>query len=136
MLTSGFHAVPPGHVAAVVTHLTMEKRPPPRPAAFPEGVTLERISSPDPAVYRDLFARVGAADWMWFSRLAMNASRLAEVISASGTEIFAPMRKGRAEGLLELEFRDDESCMLAFFGLTPALQGADPARPGSPCGQR
>ncbi len=128
MLASGFHPVPAGHVAAVVTHLTMALRPAPRPAAFPAGATLERIDAPDPAFYLDIFARVGAADWMWFSRLAMAEAKLAAVLSAPGTEVFALMRDGRAEGLLELEFRDNGSCMLAFFGLTPALQGAGAGR--------
>ena len=128
MLTPGFHDVPAGHVAAVVTHLTMTARPAPRAASFPEGVTLERVETPDPAWYRDLFSRVGAVDWMWFSRLAMSADELAQTLSAPGTEIFAVMRKGRAEGLLELDFRNDDSCMLAFFGLTPAVQGTGTGR--------
>ncbi len=128
MLDSGFHAIPAGHVAAIVTHLTMTARPSPRVAAFPDGVAVERIVAPDPTWYLDLFSRVGAADWMWFSRLAMPPAKLAEILAAPETEVFAVIQDGRPEGLLELDFRDDGSCMLAFFGLTLALQGTGTGR--------
>ncbi|MCK0167546.1 GNAT family N-acetyltransferase [Jannaschia sp. S6380] len=128
MLTAGFHDVPAGHVAAIVTHLRMDSRPSGTTAPFPAGVALEPVEAPDPDWYRDLFMRVGGRDWLWSSRLRMDRAELGRTLNHEGVEIFAPTVDGRAEGLLELDFRDDEACELAFFGLTSALQGSGVGR--------
>ncbi|WP_179380166.1 GNAT family N-acetyltransferase [Jannaschia marina] len=122
-MESGFHPIPPGKVAAIVTHLEMVAPPPARDATWPEGVTLRPVERPNADWYRDLFHRVGAQDWLWFSRLRMDDAALAAILHDPAVEVHAVERAGRAEGLLELDFRDDESCELAFFGLTPEVQG-------------
>ena len=48
MLSDGYHDIPPGKVAAVVTHLEMREPAPLRPVPAPEGVSLERVEAPDP----------------------------------------------------------------------------------------
>ncbi|PWJ16229.1 GNAT family N-acetyltransferase [Jannaschia seohaensis] len=120
MLTDGFHPIPPGRVAAIVTHLRMD-RPPAAPPA-PE-LDLRHVPAPDPAWYRDLFTRVGAVDWLWFSRLRMSEAELRAILHDPDVEIRVLERDGRAEGLMELDFRTTGTCELAFFGLAPALQG-------------
>ena len=123
MLQAGFHPIPPGKVAAIVTHLEMTAPPPTKPVTLPEGATLRQVAAPTLAWYRDLFTRVGARDWMWFSRLRMDDATLEATITDPAVEVHAVERQGRAEGLLELDFREDGSCELAFLGLTAGAQG-------------
>jgi len=127
MLPDGYSDVPAGKLAAVVTCLEM--RAPPEGRADPEqpGVTLERIAAPDPAWYRDLYRRIGA-DWLWASRLAMDESALAGILRHPDVEVYAVVKAGQAEGLLELDFREEGACELAFFGLTQAMIGGGTGR--------
>ncbi|WP_281823825.1 GNAT family N-acetyltransferase [Jannaschia rubra] len=127
-LTDGFHTVPPGKVAAVVTHLEMTAPPPALDAPLPDGLTLRHEPAPDPDWYRDLFLRVGALDWLWFSRLRMARDDLGGILSDEDVEVYALIHDGRAEGLLELDFRIGDSCELAFLGLTAAMQGRGAGR--------
>lgn len=128
VLEAGFHDVPRGMVAAVVTHLEMRAPAEPRPVPAPEGVSLRRVAEPAPGWYRDLFTRVGGQDWLWFSRLGLDDAGLSAILSDPGVEVWALEKDGRAEGLLELDFREAGECELAFFGVTPALIGSGAGR--------
>ncbi len=128
MLEPGLHPVAPGRIAAIVTHLEMRAPPPSPDAKLPEGMMLRQVEAPDPDWYRDLFLRVGGLTWMWFSRLRLSRAELSAVLADRDVEIFALEIDGRAEGLLELDFRDGRSCELAFLGLTPAAQGKGAGR--------
>ena len=127
MLGDGFHKVPPGKVATVVTHLEMKAPAPLRPAALPEGLELRQVT-PDPEWYRDIFTRVGGQDWLWFGRLAMAADELQAILDDPEVTFHTLRREGRDEALLELDFRTKGECELAYFGLTPALIGAGAGR--------
>ena len=116
------HEVPPGHLAAVVTHLEMTAPPEARPPATGAGATLHRLTDPDPASYLRLFRQVGA-DWLWFSRLRLPEPELAAVLTAEGTEIHVARQGTRDIGLLELDFRAAPVAELAFFGLVPGMAG-------------
>lgn len=117
-MTSGLIEVPRGHVAAVVTFLEMKERPPAHEAP-PSPLRLERWESVDPERYRALFRRVGAR-WLWFSRLAMDDSKLAATVA----EVHAVVDPAGAEvGLLELAFRERGECLIRFLGLVPELAG-------------
>ncbi|WP_099827557.1 GNAT family N-acetyltransferase [Oceaniglobus indicus] len=129
MLESGFHDVPKGRVAAVVTHLEMAAPAPPRAVPDPEGLTLTRLHAPDPERYLSLYRKVGAADWLWFSRLVMPAAKLAQILSNPAVKVYALQRDGSEDvGLLELDFRTPGICELAFFGLAPGLVGQGAGR--------
>ncbi|CTQ48678.1 GNAT family N-acetyltransferase [Jannaschia donghaensis] len=128
MLKDGLHPVPIGKVAAIVTHLEMTAVPELRPATLPDGTVLSRFEAPATDWYRDLFTRIGGPDWLWSSRLRMSDADLRAIIAHTDVEVFAVTFAGRAEGLLELDFRDGETCELAFFGLTPAAQGIGAGR--------
>ena len=128
MLEPGFHPVAPGRIAAVVTHLEMRTALPAAAAPVPDGMILRRVADPDPDWYRDLFLRVGGLTWMWFSRLRLSRAELGAILANRDVEVFALEIDGRAEGLLELDFRDGRSCELAFLGLTPAAQGKGAGR--------
>lgn len=127
MLPDGYSDVPAGKLAAVVTCLQM--RAPPALRDDPEqlGITLDRMAAPDLAWYRDLYARIGT-EWLWASRLAMADADLAAVLHHPDVEVYGVMKAGRAEGLLELDFREEGVCELAFFGLTPATIGGGTGR--------
>lgn len=120
MLTDGYHDLPAGKLAAVVTHLEMR-----RPSNVPDmpDLPLRRVPMPDANWYRDLFTRVGALDWLWVSRLAMAPDDLTEILHDPLVEVRALDMDGKAEGLLELDFRTPGTCELAFLGLTPVAQG-------------
>ena len=118
----GLTAVPPGHVAAVVTFLEMCKRPPARPLPAAQ-LRLARWKAPAPEKYRTLFRRIGER-WLWFSRLVMSDAQLTAIIHDPAVEIYAVLDpKGIEVGLIELDFRRPPDCELAFFGLIPELAG-------------
>ncbi len=123
-LTPGFYEVPPGMVATVVTHLEMRAPPQLSDRALPDGITFQPVPAPTAAWYRDLFLRVGAQDWLWFSRLQMEAAALETILTDAKVQITAVMQDGVPKGLLELDFRVDGECELAFFGLAPNLIGS------------
>jgi GNAT superfamily N-acetyltransferase len=126
ILPDGYSDVPPGKIAAVVTHLEMTERPALRPD--PEGAwTLRRVPSPDLDWFRDLYRRVGE-EWLWFSRLQMADAELAAIIRSPMVDVHALVHEGRDKGLLELDFRDAGQCELAFFGVTADLIGCGAGR--------
>ncbi len=123
---SEFLDVPDGKLAAVVTHLQMFERPAARPVP-PVAAVLTEHPTPDLGWYRDLFSRVGS-DWMWFSRQGMPDADLAAILHDEKTRVFAVEVEGRAEGLLELDFRTPGECELGYFGLTSAMVGTGAGR--------
>ncbi len=126
-LAPGFYDVPPGMVAEVVTHLEMTQRPElrPTPADTPE-VTI--VSDMEVAAYRDLFLRVGALDWLWFSRMDMADAGLEAILRHPDVLIATMLVDGKPEALLELDFRTPNECELAFFGVSSVLLGTGAGR--------
>lgn len=126
-LAPGFYDVPAGNVATVVTHLEMTARPVPRPSPDIGSLTFVELER-EPDGYRDLFRRVGAEDWLWFSRLRLADVELNEILRDPNVHLYTLSRSGQAEALLELDFRSEGECELAFFGVTPALIGTGAGR--------
>lgn len=117
-LTAGYAAVPPGHLATIVTSLEMVRPPALRPVRpFPPGIGLQPLVDRDPETYRSLFRDVGA-DWLWFSRLALSEEALAAILADEAVEILVLRQAGRGIGMLELDFRQPGQCELVFLGLT------------------
>ena len=116
-----YEPVAEGELAAVVTYLQMHE-PPALPV--PESpLSLRRLETPDPADYRRLFRLVGSR-WLWFSRLIMEDRDLAAIIQHPWVELFAVEDQSQREtGVLELDFRHEGECELAFIGLVPELAG-------------
>jgi GNAT superfamily N-acetyltransferase len=126
IVPDGYSDVPPGKIAAVVTHLEMTERPALRPD--PEGAwTLRKVPSPDLDWFRDLYRRIGE-EWLWFSRLQMADAELAAIIRSPMVDVHALVHEGRDEGLLELDFREAGQCELAFFGVAAELIGRGAGR--------
>jgi GNAT superfamily N-acetyltransferase len=113
-------ALPDGQLAAVVTYLEMT-RPPAEPV--PKGsLQLSRVARPEIEAYRALFRRVGAP-WLWFSRLALPDAELEAIIADPRVELFEVAAVEAVVGMLELDFRVDGECEIAFVGLVPELSG-------------
>lgn len=127
MLEDGFHSVPKGKLAMIVTHLEMLARVAVPERAVPDGVTFRKVT-PDLAWYRDVFNRVGSQEWLWFGRLKMPDAKLQAILDDPNVQIFTLQKDGVDEALLELDFRQSGECELAYFGLTPKLIGSGAGR--------
>ncbi len=123
MLTNGYHDVPPGKLAVVVTYLEMTEEPDLPDVAFPEELRVTHVSNPEVPWYRDMFLRVGGYEWLWSSRLRLCDADLHKAIQHEATQLFVVTQNGCAEGFAELHFDTEQGCELAFFGLTPKLIG-------------
>jgi GNAT superfamily N-acetyltransferase len=118
--------VPPGKVAAIVTHLEMKSRPRPS-AARPSPYSLRRVKRPELGWYRDLYRRVGE-NWLWFSRLTLSDTDLAGIIHHPSVEVHALAVEGRDQGILEMDFRRMPEVEISFLGVTGALIGKGAGR--------
>jgi hypothetical protein len=127
MLGDGFHDVPAGKIAMVVTLLEMREPAPIREIDLPDGVTLRQVT-PTLAWYRDIFRRVGAQEWLWFARLKMSDAELGGILNDPDVTFFTLSKDGQDEALLELDFRQSDACELMYFGLTHALIGSGAGR--------
>ncbi len=108
-------------LAAVVTFLEMRKRPAIEVPA--SSLELQCIERPSPERYRQLFRLVGAP-WLWFSRLILDDQKLDAIIGDPKVELYvAQDGNGRDVGMLELDYREEGECELAFVGLIPGLAG-------------
>src|SRR5262245_50634375 len=127
MLSDGYTDIPAGKIAAIVTHLRMFTPPALDRIHNRAGMSIRRILDPSADWYRDLYGRVGE-DWLWFSRRMLQAEVLEAIIRDPLVEVYSLTVGGRDEGLVELDFRIDGACELAFFGVTPALIGRGAGR--------
>jgi len=116
-ITDGYHDVPPGRLAAVVTYLEMRQPPPVMDAPLPPSLEVVHVVEPAADWYRDLFRRVGE-HWLWFSRALMTDEQLESIIHDSRIEVYALQQQGVAHGLLELDLREFPEIEITFFGLT------------------
>ncbi|AWN55706.1 GNAT family N-acetyltransferase [Methylobacterium sp. 17Sr1-1] len=118
MNLDGYTALPPTHVAAVVTYLEMREPPPPGPR---EPVRLAAIGA-DVARYRALYAAIGTP-WLWFGRARMSDDALSAILGDPDVETLALVGEDGDIGLLELDRRRPGEVQLAYFGLVPGAVG-------------
>lgn len=117
-----FSPIADGALGAIVTSLEMTNRPALR-AMPPSELRLEEWHAPAADKYLKLFRRIGEP-WLWFSRLEIDHSALLQIIHDPNVRIWAVLdRRGIEVGILELDFRHDGQCEIAFFGLVPELSG-------------
>ncbi|WP_299139003.1 N-acetyltransferase [uncultured Tateyamaria sp.] len=127
MLSDGYHDVPKGKVATVVTHLEMLSRVETRDVPAPEGWRLTRIQTPTVPWYRAIYTSVGA-DWLWFGRMKLPDAEIDAVLSDPKLHVYTLQKDGTDGALLELDFRVDGECELVYFGLIPELIGTGAGR--------
>tara|TARA_R110002110_G_scaffold171307_15_gene373671 strand:- start:1249 stop:1845 length:597 start_codon:yes stop_codon:yes gene_type:complete len=126
VIADGLHAVPPGKVAMVVTHLEMMSQAPQRPVDLPSGVAFAQIA-PDVARYRALFDHVGR-DWLWYGRRTLADTQMLAILNDPKVAFYTLRHGGRDAALLELDFRTKDTCALAYFGLANSLIGSGAGR--------
>jgi GNAT superfamily N-acetyltransferase len=126
MLGDGFHDVPNGKIAAVVTSLQMFERPALRPEA--EGPwSLRRLGAAGVDEYLALYSAVGR-DWLWFTRLMAPRDAIAADLANPAVELYRLETSDGETGILELDFREPGACELVYFGVTAGLIGGGAAR--------
>jgi GNAT superfamily N-acetyltransferase len=126
-LPAGYQDVAPNMLATIVTCLEMMERPVARPNPPSEDLAIERWHAPTIDDYRTLYRKVGE-DWLWVSRVTMDDEELKAILDDPAVEIYAMKRGDERLGLLELDFREDAECELAFFGLDQSLIGSGAGR--------
>ena len=117
----GLIELPPGKIAAVATYLEMWT--PSHAAGEPSGARRFEPLAGNAFRYRRLFAAVGQP-WLWFSRALLSDTQISEIIDDPAVEALALVRDGRDIGIVELDFRRDGECELAFLGLVPDAIGS------------
>ncbi|MFT6675619.1 MAG: GNAT superfamily N-acetyltransferase [Sulfitobacter sp.] len=127
MITDGLHDLPARKIATIVTHLEMQHPAPMRDVPAPENVDFTPFQ-PDADRYRDLFTRVGGTDWLWYGRLQMGLADLSRILNDPKVGFYTLRLNGQDEALLELDFRQEGQCELAYFGLTSKLIGSGAGR--------
>jgi GNAT superfamily N-acetyltransferase len=123
ILRDGYSAIPQGRIATVVTCLQMLAPPATVDDIAPAmDLRIKQWQSPSIHAYRQLYRAVGE-DWLWVSRLVMADEDLAAIIGHPHVEIYVLRQENESLGLLELDFRVEGECELAFFGLVPQAIG-------------
>jgi len=117
--------VPDGHIATVVTHLEMTEKP--AIDTHESSLTITAWPRPNLEEYRALFRKVGEP-WLWLSRLLMSDEKLAAIIRDPAVNIFIISGSEQDVGFIELDFRQEGQCEIAFLGLIPELNGAGHGR--------
>ena len=113
--------LPPGKTSTLVTYSPLPQPPDRMPAEAPAGIAIHPYT-PAPDAYRALFRAIGE-NWLWVGRLRLDDAALDALLADPGFERFALFADGRPAGLLELDFRGDDTCELAYFGLVPDAVG-------------
>jgi GNAT superfamily N-acetyltransferase len=126
-MQNGFSDIPDDKLATIVTSLEMFTRPPTRPAPDGDGWSLVHRKTPDTDWYRSIYKKVGL-EWLWFSRITMSDDALNGIIHSSRVEIYSLEVNGKSEGLLELDYREKDTCELAFLGVSDAVMGQGAGR--------
>jgi GNAT superfamily N-acetyltransferase len=121
-LDNGYVDLPTGKLANVVVCLEMVAPPERRPDPPHPELSLERLNDTQIERYRALFRRVGER-YLWFSRLALSGGELASILRDDRVEAYALRHNGEDAGILELDFRTDGECEIAFFGIVESLVG-------------
>jgi GNAT superfamily N-acetyltransferase len=127
VLTDGFHDVPAGKIAAIVTSLEMTAPPPLRAEVADPPWSLRRLPDVDAEEYLQLYRAVGG-DWLWFTRLVMPREALIADLADPAVEVYRLEAAGGDVGILELDFREPETCELVYFGVSAGLVGGGAAR--------
>jgi GNAT superfamily N-acetyltransferase len=125
--TSKFYDVPADKIAAVVTYLEMRTAPQGGEASVELHGDLRRVENPDPDWYLNLFRRIGE-ELLWFGRLTLSKEQLSSILRDPDNEVYVLRADGKDAGLLELDYRKEGDCELAYFGIIPELVGTGTGR--------
>lgn len=127
MLDDGLHGVPTGKIADIVTSLEMFAKPALRAEVSDAPWTLRQLTDPDADEYLDLYRAVGR-DWLWFTRLVTPLDELMADLRDPKVEVYRLEAPDGEVGILELDFREADTCELVYFGVSRGLVGGGAAR--------
>lgn len=127
ILDDGYHPLPPGKLATLVTYLEMTGPPPRRTAGPPPGFRLDRVERWDVEAFVRLYKEIGH-EWLWSSRLLIPRADLEDRLHRPGMAAFVPTREGRAMGVLEMDWSAPPDVEISFFGLVPDAIGGGAGR--------
>jgi ribosomal protein S18 acetylase RimI-like enzyme len=115
------HQPPPradGRMPVTIRHLELRRVDWTRRGQPPDiDIAVVRESAPTPALYRELYDRVGRP-WLWYERRLLTNRALAELLARPGHELHVARHSGELVGYFELAGAEIE-----FFGLTLAYVG-------------
>lgn len=106
----------------VVTFLEMQAKPAllaPRPKG---KIAMLRAEHPPVHFYRYLYDVIGGP-YHWVDRKRLTDEALAEIVRSPQVELYVLYVDGCPAGMAELDFRREEVCNLAYFGLVPDYIG-------------
>ena len=106
-----------------VTFLEMRAKPLAIPPSRPMGkVALLRAENPSIHFYRYLYETIGR-EYFWVDRIKMDDASLAAIIHDPQVELYVLYVGGCPAGMAELDFRDANTGLIAYFGLMPEFIG-------------
>ena len=120
--------LPKGKLVTLKTYLAIPVSDTVTDSPLPNEISLERLGPADFIRYRALFAKVGE-NWLWFSRLLLNDSQLAQTLSNPHCHAYVLTQAGEDRGLFELQHHTgphetpEQTTDLAFLGLEMAMRG-------------
>ncbi len=126
-IKNGFVDIPDGKIATIVTSLEMFSRPVSEFSPEHPEWSLEHVRRPHVEWYRKLYKRVGI-EWLWFSRIVMDDNQLAAEIQDPMVDVYCLRENGYEQGLLELDYRSEGECELAFLGVSSQVMGKGAGR--------
>ena len=122
-LPDGYHDLPKGKLANMVTYLEMLAPPSaPLQSQIEPPLRLVPLGRGDLEGYRMLHREVGD-EWLWFSRTVMPDEELRTILDHPDVEPFVLCEAEERLGLLELNFRERGQCELAYLGLKASAIG-------------
>ncbi len=104
-----------------VTFLRMTTQPA-RKSALPHGITLEHAIAPPLWYFFALYDAVGR-DYEWVDQHNRPEAELRAYLENPLVELWVAMRAGVPQGFFMLDFIENGTCDLAYFGLTPNAVG-------------
>jgi GNAT superfamily N-acetyltransferase len=105
----------------------MRAKPQLRSSPRDPGWKIERLAVPDLIRYRNAFHRVGD-EYLWTLRLLMTDEELTAYLTDPQIEVRFLVTADGDEGILELDFRVEQECEVALFGVAASLQGTGAGR--------
>ena len=111
------------YMPMTVTFLEMKARPSTTPPPQPTGkVAILRAEHPPVHFYRYLYNTVGDA-YYWVDRRRMDDPSLAALLDSPALDLYILYVDGSPAGMAELDFKDQPTGLLAYFGLLPEFIG-------------
>lgn len=110
-------------VNMMVTFLEMTAKPSALPPQQPKGkIAILKADNPTTHFYRYLYDEVGRKH-LWVDRKKLDDAKLDAVLKNPALELYVLYVDGCPAGMAELDFRDKDIGLLAYFGLVPDYIG-------------